>query len=281
MPRLHLAAVGDNCIDRYLALGRARVGGNAVNVAVHFALAGQASFYFGAVGDDAAGVWTREALTANGVDVGHLQIRPEVTAYTDIDHGPEGDRIFAFEEFGACRAYRPNAGDMAALARMDHVHLGWLEGPPLSDALRGAAATVSRDCAVNRAGGPVDVAFGSVGESLDLALRERDRLLAEGHRLAVVTCGAAGSLASDGIRDWRAGSPAIAPVDTTGAGDTFIARFLAAWKGGAEIGAALDAAGRAAARSCLHLGGFPQEDRVLERVPDRPAEGRAGPGAQA
>lgn len=108
MTRLRLAAAGDNCIDRFLTQNIARVGGNGLNVAVHFALAGHHAAYFGAVGDDADGRWTRSELEARGVAVDHLEIRPELTAYTDIAHTPEGDRQFLFEEFGASGAYFPS-----------------------------------------------------------------------------------------------------------------------------------------------------------------------------
>jgi fructoselysine 6-kinase len=71
-------------------------------------------------------------------------------------------------------------------------------------------------------------------------------------------------------------------VDTCGAGDRFIATFLAAFcceqRGAAE---ALHRAAADAAQTCLHLGGFPQSPR---RIPDWllakyadfivPAEGR-------
>ncbi|MGF1626226.1 MAG: PfkB family carbohydrate kinase [Alphaproteobacteria bacterium] len=264
MARLRLAAVGDNCIDRYRIQGVARVGGNALNVAVHAARAGHRSFYFGAVGDDPDGCWTRAVLQANGVDVAHLQVRPEATAYTDIDHAPGGDRIFAFEEFGACVGYRPTEAETAVLAGMDHVHVGWFKDTDaLAGRLRGGRVTLSRDDAVNADGGPLDVVFGSVGEADDQARRALERLLAQGHRLAVVTRGALGSIASDGAETWAAGSPKVAPIDTTGAGDTFIAHFLAAWKAGIAPAEALARAGDAAARTCLHLGGFPQDDRPL------------------
>lgn len=47
MKNLHLAAIGDNCIDKFLSLGIGRVGGNALNVSVHFSKLGNRSSYFG------------------------------------------------------------------------------------------------------------------------------------------------------------------------------------------------------------------------------------------
>lgn len=52
---LRFAAVGDNCIDRYLApVGDCLVGGNAVNVAVQLARLGRRASYFGTVAPPAA-----------------------------------------------------------------------------------------------------------------------------------------------------------------------------------------------------------------------------------
>ena len=60
MGRFEVATVGDNCIDRYLPpIALATVGGNAVNVAVHLRRLGRRTAYFGAVGEDREGRWTR------------------------------------------------------------------------------------------------------------------------------------------------------------------------------------------------------------------------------
>ncbi|MAE91656.1 MAG: sugar kinase [Pelagibaca sp.] len=264
MTRLRLAAAGDNCIDRFLTRKIARVGGNGLNVAVNFALAGHGSAYFGAVGDDADGRWTRAELKARGVDVDHLEIRPEPTAYTDIAHTPEGDRRFLFEEFGASGAYFPSDEAVETLGTMQHLHLGLLHGSELLVAfLAGGGVTISVDCAVNPLPLPVDLAFGSVGEDLAAALSELDRLLAIGHRLVIVTRGADGAIASDGQSSWSVAGKPIRPVDTTGAGDSFIAGFIACWKETGDVAAALDAGTERAAETCMTLGGFAQDGRAL------------------
>jgi fructoselysine 6-kinase len=55
-------------------------------------------------------------------------------------------------------------------------------------------------------------------------------------------------------------------VDTCGAGDSFIATFLAAYQVDRKPAAeALRAATAAAAQTCLYVGGFPQQPR---RIPD-------------
>ncbi|MDB5660547.1 MAG: hypothetical protein JWS10_3162 [Cypionkella sp.] len=262
---LQFATVGDNCIDRYLPLAQAAVGGNALNVAVQLALAGEPCTYFGAVGLDEAGRWTRDALMGNGVSVSHLQELDAPTAYTDIDVDAAGERIIAFEEFGSTALYRPTPSDISALKTMGHIHIGWFNGAAaLRDALAGSGVSFSQDVAVNPDAFGLDVGFESVGPSEILAREALQRLLGCGCKVAVVTCGAMGSMASDGTETVVTGIRALSSVvDTTGAGDTFIAGFLAAWKRGQPLAACLATGRDAAAQTCGHVGGFPQ---TLQRL---------------
>ncbi len=52
-------------------------------------------------------------------------------------------------------------------------------------------------------------------------------------------------------------------VDTLGAGDTFIAGFLAARLGGGSLQYCLEAGRNLASDTCRHLGGFPQAPVML------------------
>ncbi len=264
------ATVGDNCIDRYLPLRRSTVGGNAVNVAVHLARAGIGTAYFGAVGDDPDGRRVLAALRDNHVDPANLRVLPDaVTGYTDITFGPGGERIIGHEELGACAAYRPSADEVARLAGMRHVHLGWLDdGGAVKRALATAGTDVSQDLSVTspaagRTPEGLAVAFASAGASLAEGEALAARLLAGGARTAVVTCGAAGSVATSGGEIARMDVHAVEVVDTLGAGDTFIAGFLAARLHGAGLSACLAAGRDAAAATCTHLGGFPQVPGML------------------
>lgn len=265
MAGLRFAAVGDNCIDRYRPpLTRALVGGNAVNVAVQLARLGHRAHYFGAVGADADGKRTRDVLAENGVDVARLLVRPGVTAHTDIEVLPSAERIFVAEDFGACAGYAPEPAEIATLATMDHVHIGWMDdGGALRRTLAATGVSLSQDLSVNadpadlHAGG-LTIAFASAGEDDAKAETLLSRLVAEGARLAVVTRGARGALASDGRQRLSAGIRPVAVVDTTGAGDSFIAGFLSAHAAGRPLADCLAAGCDLAALTCGHLGGFPQ-----------------------
>ena len=270
MKRLRMAAVGDNCIDKFLPpIGEALVGGNAVNVAVQLAKLGHHAFYFGAVGPDADGQRTRAALIENGVDLAHMQERAGKTAHTDIEVLASGERVFLFEDFGVCAGYRPSDADLAALKAMDHVHIGWLDdGGALRRELAAAKVSVSQDISVNA--DPANtgtegltIAFGSAGED-DAAVEAMiERFLSAGVGLAVVTRGAKGSVVATPEARAETGITQVDVVDTTGAGDSFIAGFLSVHIAGGSLQAAVEAGRDRAALVCSHVGGFPQRPMAL------------------
>ena len=270
MKSYRFAAVGDNCIDRFQPpVSQSLVGGNAVNVAVRLAALGQEAWYFGAVGEDADGRRTLDLLSENGVNVTRARIAPGLTAYTDIEVLPSGERIIAFEEFGACADYAPDSADLALLETMDHVHIGWLnDGGALRRHLAQAGVSVSQDISVNADPGNLGiaglaVAFGSAGEDDAATEALLQNLRDGGAAVAVVTRGAKGSAALEGEVRAGTGIRPVGIVDTTGAGDSFIAGFLAARLNGLTLLECLETGRDHAARTCTHVGGFPQEPQPL------------------
>ncbi len=259
-----LATVGDNCIDRYFHLNKSAVGGNAVNVAVHLSHLNWNCAYFGAVGDDSDGRRTRDVLRANNVATGHLTTLPGITSFTNLDIDQTGDRIITQEDFGVCADYHPSEDDIAQLATKRHIHIGWFKhSSRLRTQLAGSAVTLSQDVAVNPDDGGLDIAFDSVGPSMAEARNKIGDLLRAGNKLAVVTCGPMGSVASDGGDLLTTGIKPVDVVDTTGAGDTFIAGFLDAWLNAKPLQDCLDAGRDNAAKTCTHLGGFAQDYESL------------------
>ncbi|MFZ5677315.1 MAG: PfkB family carbohydrate kinase [Pseudomonadota bacterium] len=262
-----IATVGDNCIDRYLPpIDRELVGGNAVNVAVNLQRLGHRASYFGAVGDDAEGRRVRAVLSPIGVDLASLRtVAAGRTSLTVIATGADGDRHFVHEDFGVCRGYRPDADDLARLKAMRHVHIGWLDDEGATKrSLAQAGISVSQDLSVNAEPAslsPADltIAFmscdGDDAQAHDLARA----VSARGARLAVILRGARGSLAWNGGDAFAGAALPVSVSDTTGAGDSFIAGFLAANLAGEPIGACLARGHREAASTCQILGGFAQE----------------------
>ena len=75
--------------------------------------------------------------------------------------------------------------------------------------------------------------------------------------LVVIKRGAAGAEAAQGARRWRVKARKVKPVDTTGAGDAFVAAFLAQRLKGAEIQAALECAVESGSEATTRIGGRP------------------------
>lgn len=258
-----VAVVGDNTIDRYLGSGgRDYVGGNAVNVAVQLAERGFAVRYFGAVGPDPEGDRIRGALASRGVDVDNLLTLPGKSALTVISVSETGDRHIEAESFGVTAEYFPCEEEIARIAGADWVQIGML--PRAGDLRRTLRAIrkqirIGQDCSVSAGYTDLTVAFQSTDVTQAAALAAL--ALANGAGLAVMTLGPDGSTAygPDGLQIHQGALP-VSVVDTTGAGDSFIAGFISARTGSADVAAALAEGAQWAARTCTHIAGFPQPD---------------------
>ena len=82
--------------------------------------------------------------------------------------------------------------------------------------------------------------------------------LATLYPLVVVKRGAVGCRAAEGPRRWRVAAPKVEAVDCTGAGDAFVAAFLAARLKGVEVEAALERAIAAGSAAVQRVGGRPK-----------------------
>jgi sugar/nucleoside kinase (ribokinase family) len=86
--------------------------------------------------------------------------------------------------------------------------------------------------------------------------------LAAHYPLVVVKRGAAGCEAAAGEKRWRCNAPKIEAIDTTGAGDAFVAAFLSHRRSGADIQPALERAAAAGAAASAIVGGQPRRSSV-------------------
>jgi fructoselysine 6-kinase len=257
-----VAVVGDNTIDRFLGVDpHDLVGGNAVNVAVQLAMAGHHVSYYGAVGPDRDGARIRQALSDMGVDVHGLVVRDGATAVTEIVRSPAGERFFVREDFGVTAEYVPGPAHLEEIAGSDWVHIGMqpAAGAVRKDLLRlDSGVRISQDSSVSPGHDDMHVSFLSGGEQ-GAAEALATGILAAGARIAVVTLGAAGAYAAE-----ASGATARVPaaparvVDTTGAGDSFIAGFVSARLAEADLQTAMENGAAFAARTCAHVGGWPQ-----------------------
>lgn len=284
-----LACVGDNCVDVYLApVNRRFAAGNAINVAVGLRHAGFAVDYFGAVGDDAAGVQIVAALVRAGVGVDHVYRLHGPTSLTEISLEGGERRFTGFVE-GAAEQYVPSVTDLADLRRRRLVHgVNVTDPEALFSSLFEAGVPLSYDFDDGRTLTLVEgltVAFFSATdeESVTDTQELAQAAVRHGAETAVVMCGARGSVGCDRRQTFSLEADAIEPIDTCGAGDSYIAAFLGARLVGCDLEPSMRAGRSAATATCGRLSELPIDGHdAKEPGPGRrpsPALGRSDEGA--
>jgi sugar/nucleoside kinase (ribokinase family) len=245
-------------------------GGQGANVAAWLGALGVPVAFVGRVGDDVAGREALAALTALGVDV---RVAVDVTR-------PTGSCVVIVEPDGE-RTMLPDPGANDAPAELpdgllragDHLHVAGYallrEGSrpgalAALDAARAAGATTSLDpssAALLDRGSFSGLRFDVVRANLDelraLTGGDDPRALCALAAEVVVTLGAGGAVWTDGTRGEHVPAEPAEVVDTTGAGDAFVAGLLAARSQGAGPREALAAGCRTAARVLARTGGRP------------------------
>jgi sugar/nucleoside kinase (ribokinase family) len=256
----------------------ARPGGSAANQAVWLAHFGVAVTFVGRVG---AG--DHAAQTAMFREAG---VEPHLVADKAFETGrlialidPSGERSFLTDR-GANDALSEADIPDALVAAADLIHLSgysFVAAQPRQAVrrllARAGATPVSVDPASAeflREMGPenffawtrgAQLCFPN-GEEAEVLTGCEDRAaqmadLARHYALAVVKRGAEGCEAAAGEERWRAMTPLAKVIDTTGAGDAFVAGFLAAQLGGAPIEECLARACAAGAAATEIVGGRP------------------------
>ncbi|MBB1437629.1 carbohydrate kinase [Shewanella sp. SG41-4] len=234
-------------------------GGAPANVAVGYAKLGGKSFFAGGISADNYGVMLQDALAAQGVDVSCLTLVPDAaTATVLVSLDAQGERSFSFNRQNtADMLYREVDFDAIDWSKIDIFHLcsnTFTEKAIFNASLYGAKKAhkeqtlVSFDVNLRLSlwqdtrllSARVEQCFGythllkmSKEEALYLA-QERggsfdDYLafcIAQGVRLILVTNGAESVLCHSVEFSFELPVPKIVAIDTTAAGDSFVAGFL-------------------------------------------------------
>ncbi len=259
---MRLLGVGDNVVDRYRDLGQMFPGGNALNVAVAAHRGGADASYVGAIGTDRAGKAVIGALRTEGIGLERARIVDGSNAWADVNL-MDGDRVFVGSDIGISRFVLDEA-DLAYASTFDLVHTGDCSMIESQVADLAQRAPVSFDFSIHREPEYVDpllphltVACFSASENDEASVLELlAQTVARGPRWALATRGMAPAILSDGGQIWRQPVISTRIVDTLGAGDSFIGRFLTGLFSGGEPAVALEEAARAAAVTCGSYGAF-------------------------
>jgi len=259
-------------------------GGKGANQAVASARAAGPDIdvlMLGAVGNDGSGQAAAENLRANGVITDHLLITPSPTGTAHIQVSQDGENAIAVFA-GANAALTANAVPAALLAGIDHLvcqgEIAFAE--VLEIARHYKADRSSGHLTVNLAPVPLDetparieallqctdllvvnaIEAAQVADKLEIARPGAigdlaDILSARIDADIVITRGAEGAIATrPGERPVFAPAFPVDPVDTTGAGDTFVGVLVAGLAEGLTFEKALRRATRAGALACLRKG---------------------------
>jgi sugar/nucleoside kinase (ribokinase family) len=239
------------------------------------------------IGDDIFGRYVREVLQAVGVRTDGLVTDPATPTGVTVVLSGEIDRAILTAP-GTIPGLRADLIDHDLLERARHVHISsyYLQGalvpalPGILDRVHDAGGTTSIDPnwdpserwdgGLTELLGKTDLFMPNAMEATRMAhtsdLEGAVRSLATGSGLVVVKNGARGALAC--TRDTLVVSEGVTmdAVDTTGAGDSFDAGFLAAWLGGEPLERALAVANACGALSTRAAGGIEAQPTMAEAL---------------
>jgi 2-dehydro-3-deoxygluconokinase len=278
------------------------MGGSESNVAIGLSRLGVDTVWCGRVGDDAVGRLVEREIRAEGVEVRIVVDGGAPTGLMIKERRTSTSQSVSYYRAGSAgsRLSVPDL-DETAITEADVLHLTGIT-PALSpsaeaavrwaaDVARAAGTLVSFDVNYRRAlwsateaaafcrgfASQCDVLFAGEDEAAMLLGLADDAAVAAGPAglaqgladlgpgQAVVKCGAAGAVAViDGRLLTQAGVP-IVPHDTVGAGDAFVAGYLAELAAGHDAEIRLETAATAGAFACLAAGdweGLPRRSEL-------------------
>jgi sulfofructose kinase len=265
-------------------------GGQVASAMVACAKLGLRAKYIGTIGDDERGRIQMESLTGSGIDLTHVQRRPNCgnqSAYIIIDQST-GERT-VFWSRPECLAITPEeiTADQITCARL--LHIDGHDTPAVGHAARlarenGIPVTVDVDTIYPGFENVLPYVDYLVASSefpgrwtrLDDPFRALEKIQADfGMKVAAMTLGAHGALARVDGEFVYAPAFVINCIDTTGAGDVFHGAFCYAVLQDMPIDEALAFSNGMAALNCLglgargHIGGMEEIYRLMAHAERR------------
>lgn len=273
-------------------------GGDTSNAAIAAARQGARVGYISAVGDDVYGQMLRELWQREGVDAS--TVRTDAQAFTAVyfvTHDAKGHHFSFFRKGSAASRMLPQDLPRERIAAAKVLHLSGISAAisdsacdtcfAAVDAARAAGVKVSFDTNLRLKLWPIARARAVMRELIRLSdiclpsledvqaisgLQDPDALvdfcLQLGAKVVALKLGAEGALVTDGKQRWKLPPHRCAPVDATGAGDTFGGALLARLVAGDALP---DAARYATVAAALSTQGY----GAVEPIP-RAEQVRAG-----
>jgi fructoselysine 6-kinase len=261
---VRIIGVGDNTVDTYVHQGIMFPGGNSVNVPVLAKRYGADTSYIGCLGNDFRGRHILKALDEEGVDVSHVKMMDGPNAWCEV-FLVDNDRVFGKSTKGVSIDLVLTEDDYHFIEQHQLTHTS------IYSRIETQLPTVSKRSSLTSFDFSsswtkeyleknlswVDLAFLSYPSNLTENVEDFMKwVFSLGPQLVVVTLGKRGSKAYDGETMYSQGIVETKVVDTLGAGDAFIARFLVEYLQGQSIRDALAKAAISGAETCSYFGAF-------------------------
>jgi ribokinase len=292
-PTPHLPAPGETvlCDDYYLVAG-----GKGANQALAAARAGAKVAMIGNVGVDAFAELALQDMKSAGIDLTNVGQSDRPTACATVHVADDGENAIVVSS-GANQTLTAKQADHLEFSTDDTLILQ-MEIPLAENwtILRHAHGRIGRTILNAAPAAPipetalrcVDILVVNEGEGAAIAaqsgittgnpeeipLREIPALLASRYGLTcILTLGPEGAVVASKDVHFTSSAPTITPVDTTGAGDTFVGVLACALDGGMTLPDSVARASLAASLTCLTMGAQPaiptkeMIDANLDRLP--------------
>ena len=236
-------------------------GGNEVNVASLLSRHGTPSSYLGWLGDDLYGQLLLGALEKEGVDTSHCYVKDDVTTFTEI-YLDDGERRFGKTRRGASTRSKVSADDLEFILGHDLLHTSYYSRMEEFISRSDDELLISFDFTeladekyLSDYLKFVDIAIVPLeaDRNIELVMKKYHNM---GAGIVLATLGSSGAYAYDGQLHFQPAVVADRIVDSLGAGDSFIARFLSEYLSETPIDDAMALATESAFETCLHFGAF-------------------------
>lgn len=261
---MKLIAIGDNVVDKYMDLNMMFPGGNSLNVAVYSKRYGIESGYIGRLGTDKEGTLILKSLIAEGVDVARVKLIEGNNAYCHVAL-VKGERVFIYGDRGVSLNITLDEKELEYIKTFDLIHTSiYSRIEDLLPILKKTNKTISLDYSndynevyLKKTLPYVNYAFFSGSEILDSNIKEfQKKISSMGPELILITKGNKGAYLYYQNKYYEQDIVETDVVDTLGAGDGFIARFLVGMLKEENVKEILQNSAKEAARICSYYGAF-------------------------
>lgn len=269
---MKVIGIGDNVVDKYLHQNKMYPGGNALNFAVFAKELEVSSSYIGVFGTDKAAHHIKTVLNQFNIDISHCRTYEGENGFAKVNL-ENGDRVFVGSNGGGVSKKYPlkiNKEDLSFINEHKLIHsscFSFIENELFK--LKELNIPVSYDFSKNHSNSylskvcpNIDYAFLSCGHLSEKKTKDKLKMVInKGCKLAVATRGVKGAILLYKNKFYFQKANRIEPLDTLGAGDSFITALLLEILKSSNINEevisrGLKKAAKYSAKTCLINGAF-------------------------